>query len=205
MTLFQRVRLLLVFSAWWLACYMTIQKVIVASPFNQAVLTLPGEASVPFVPEALLVYASLYLALPFLYLMFDKRHEVLSLISAFGVCSVLHFMVFIFLPVRYVLRPELALADSGFINQGIGFIYHVDEPLNNFPSMHVSFSFLMYFSFRAFRPQYQTFLLIFAVAVSLSTVLVKQHYILDVVSAMALSYVVYLLCLKSVVPLNSKI
>lgn len=195
MTIFQRFRLLILFFAWWITCYTIIQKVTVHFPFQHPVLTLPGEADIPFFPEWLLIYTSLYAALPLLYLSFDRRDEVLKIIAAFGVCSALHFIIFMLLPVRYVLRPDFPAGQSLF-HQAVAFIYFIDEPLNNFPSMHVSFSFLMYFSFREFRPKHSLPLLIFAIVVSLSTLIVKQHYILDVIFAVALSYLVYLTSIR---------
>lgn len=182
---------------------MIVQKVILLYPGAHPTLVLPGEENIPFLPSWLLIYTSLYAALPLLYLSFDRRDEVLRIIAAFGVCSVLHFVIFLLLPVRYVLRPELTLLDQSLIHQAVGLIYFIDEPLNNFPSMHVSFSFLMYFSYLEFRPANSRLVLLFALVVSLSTVLVKQHYILDVFSAAALSYLVYLTVIKRLSVLSS--
>lgn len=195
MTVFQRLRLLILFFLWWITCYVIIQKVTVHFPFALPILTLPGEAGIPFYPEWLPIYTSLYAALPLFYLMFDRRNEVLKIIAAFGVCSTLHFMIFMLLPVRYVLRPDFP-AEQSIFHQAIALIYFIDEPLNTFPSMHVSFSFLMYFSVREFKPRHSTLLLLFAIIVSVSTVIVKQHYILDVIFAIALSYLVYLIAIR---------
>lgn len=196
MTVVQRIRLMVLFFLWWVACYVIVQKVTTHFPVAHPTLVLPGEPGIPFLPEWLFVYASLYAVLPLMYLSFSKRDEVLKIISAFGVCSIMHFVLFLLMPVHYVLRPEISLLNQGLIHKAVLLIYSIDEPLNNFPSMHVSFAFLMYFSFCAFRPKNSLAVLLFALFVSISTVLVKQHYILDVISAIVLSYVVYVIVLK---------
>jgi membrane-associated phospholipid phosphatase len=63
-------------------------------------------------------------------------------------------------------------------------------PNNNFPSLHVSFAFLCYFCMRRYRPRLALPTLILAIAVSASTVLVKQHYVADVLGAIPVAWAV---------------
>ena len=61
-------------------------------------------------------------------------------------------------------------------------IYSLDLPLNCFPSMHVSLVFLGLFVIKMYRPDLLRYYLVWAIAIALSTLLVKQHYIVDVLA-----------------------
>lgn len=73
---------------------------------------------------------------------------------------------------------------------GFGLLYALDEPINTFPSMHVSFAFLSYYLMKKFQPRLQNVFLSLAIATTVSTFFVKQHYILDAVSAVVLAYLI---------------
>ena len=169
------------------------------------ILLLPGEDQIPFVPLMFPVYLSIYLFLPSLLFIVESRRQVFRIIKVFTVTAFVHFLFFMFLPVEYVLRPALANTPDDPMLTGIRIMYAVDAPFNNFPSMHVSFAFLSYFCIRRYRPNAATAFLVMALLVALSTVLVKQHYVADVLSAMILAWVVnqiFLLRRKQSTPLN---
>lgn len=84
-------------------------------------------------------------------------------------------------------RPHLE--NTSFINWVVNFIYLVDSPLNLLPSIHCFISWNTYISVRGDKkiPLYtRIFFLIFALAVFVSTLFVKQHLFLDIIVAVAL-------------------
>jgi membrane-associated phospholipid phosphatase len=64
--------------------------------------------------------------------------------------------------------------------------YRLDEPYNLFPSLHVAISWLAWLACRD-RVRPRALFLAVVVAISISTVFVKQHYIVDVVAGVALA------------------
>lgn len=186
MKTYQRLGVMAVLSGFFFGSYLLIQRYgVVGEPVT---LTLPGEASIPFVPLAFLIYVGCYLLPFFAFYLAKKRIQVIKISVAFALACLIHYVFFIFLPVRYELRPLLDLHMSDLMGRTIAFFYRLDKPLNCFPSLHVSIAFLCYFFIQRIKPKYGRAALIAAIAISLSTLLVKQHYILDVVAAFFVAY-----------------
>ena len=100
------------------------------------------------------------------------------------------FLVFAFFPVRYP-RPELGGRIDGFLTWGVGLNYALDYPNNCFPSLHIAIAYLAAFAcWRITRPVGAIGLAI-ATAIALSTLFIKQHYVLDIVAGLALAAATY--------------
>lgn len=70
------------------------------------------------------------------------------------------------------------------------FLYRVDMPDNLFPSIHCFCSWLCYIGMRAdkrYPKKYRIFSLVFAIAVCISTVTVKQHLLIDIPAGILLA------------------
>lgn len=148
----------------------------------------PGEEYIPFVPGMVLVYLSVYV-LPLIMLMLvPSRFHVRRFVRIFCVAAAVHALFFVILPIQYVLRPDLDAQVATPLLDLVRAIYTVDAPYNNFPSMHVSFAFLSYFCMRFSRPKISPVFLLAAALIAVSTLLVKQHYIIDVAGAIVLAY-----------------
>lgn len=112
----------------------------------------------------------------------------LALIICFVICG----LIFIFFPTT-ITRPEIE--NNNIFDWLTNFIYindNPDRPINLFPSYHVLFSWFCYTGVRKQKNihlWYRISSLIFAILISLSTQFVKQHYIVDLVSAILLSEV----------------
>lgn len=187
MTSPKRLQAALLMIAFCLGGYVAIQKILPLLSTQRAILTLPYEAAIPFWPPMILVYSMIYvLPLCMLVLLGKSRHFALIL-DSFTIIALIHFFIFLMLPVHYELRPMIQATTDPFLS-AVSFTYTMDDTTNCFPSMHVSFAFLSYFSIRRFRPGWAKAFFVGAIAVSLSTILVKQHYVLDVVSAIGLAW-----------------
>ena len=116
----------------------------------------------------------------------------LALIICFAICGV----VFILVPTT-ITRPEIII--ENFFDWATNFIYMADNPtrpINLFPSYHVLFSWYCYIGVRGqknIRLWYRIGAFLFATAISLSTQFVKQHYIIDLVSAILLAEAIFYL------------
>ena len=72
----------------------------------------------------------------------------------------------------------------------------VDQPFNCFPSLHVALDFLSAFFTWTERPRAGGALLSMAVLISVSTLFVKQHYVLDVVAGALLGALAFRLAMR---------
>lgn len=150
---------------------------------------LPVDAIWPFVPEAVFVYLLAYVIVVALFLI---RRSTLFLNYAylnFIVMNLAAFFIFALLPAAGPSRSDL----PGEVPALLAFMFEVDVQWNAFPSLHVANPVLiMLLSFRERGvDRISVGLLGIAVAISLSTLLVRQHYLLDVIGGIALAVLVF--------------
>jgi len=88
-----------------------------------------------------------------------------------------------------MVRPQLTI--QTFFDQLVYYIYYLDLGYNSFPSLHVALSLTCSLICFNYNPKYK-WLFIWAGLIILSTVLVKQHYILDVVGGLVLGVLGFL-------------
>lgn len=94
----------------------------------------------------------------------------------------------------HVPRPELA-GDGAFMRL-VAFIYATDKPYNTFPSLHVAHSLVCLFWWHLLLPRYRAPAAFLVGAIIMSTLVLKQHVIVDVVGAFALATVSILLAFR---------
>lgn len=148
-------------------------------------LFLPGEKSLPLVVPFAFVYAGGFL-LPVVVLF--VRLDAASfnrLLRAFWLTATAAFVVFVIFPVS-LERPAIPDVPGARLLR----LIYVDQPNNDFPSLHVAVGWLVYLACRRIT-RWSTPLLIGVLAVSVSTVLVKQHYVVDVLGGIAFASVAW--------------
>ncbi len=135
----------------------------------------------------------LLIILPFVFNLASNRFYRLLLI--YTATSIIIFAIYYFYPV-YMLRQEYQgplLADK-LMRRIVG----MDDPANCFPSNHCALATLGYIgveiSSASRRVKYST--LILTILVCLSTVLVGQHYWIDIPTGIAVSILTYFLVEK---------
>jgi membrane-associated phospholipid phosphatase len=157
---------------------------------------------VPLQPAWVFVYGALYLFLILLPVLVvrDEQH-IRRTVWAYLSVWVSAYAIFISYPT--VASRPVELTGNGFGVWGLTLLYSADPPYNCFPSLHVAHSFVSAFTcFRLHRP---VGLLgcVAALLVGVSTILTKQHYILDVVAGVTLAGIAYMAFLRKVHPLNT--
>ncbi|GAB4315031.1 MAG: hypothetical protein Kow0069_16680 [Promethearchaeota archaeon] len=159
----------------------------------------PGERDIPLVSEFIVIYFPVFYALLGLSLLYFALVKydlfapvVLGLIFVELVC----FPVFVFYPVVMdrPLPSEVPLNDV--FDGMVRWYYELDEPYNLFPSLHAALSASLAYSwYRHNRKFGLYFVLPVAILVMVSTVFVRQHWIIDeLVGALvgfAVSWVVF--------------
>lgn len=89
------------------------------------------------------------------------------------------------------LRPVMP-EDGPIINALVRLYYWVDMPYNCFPSLHVAYTLIGVFLLWSYKRLWSYIYLIATIIVGLSVVLVRQHYIMDVVGGVGTTTLVYL-------------
>lgn len=146
---------------------------------------------VPFLPIFIFPYFTSYFIVFMPYFCITKQKYFRRIAWAYFVTLSLGYLIFLIYPVK-MLRPEIA--SDGFIFQLMQMFYTLDHPYNSFPSLHVALSFLSAGACFQFHHKYW-WTIPWATLIAVSTLLVKQHYVLDVIGGLLLFAAVYWLML----------
>lgn len=179
----------------WLAItsivYFTVQAV-VSDTYS---FMTPLDGKIPFIPEFIWLYHTLVPVIigTTVFSMHRRRvffNTVAALTFSMAVLTCFH-LVF----PSYYPRQDLFLdANSSLSLWAVDLTRQFDAACNTFPSGHVTFSWIIYFcarmseSIRRSKKRIYSYLL-WAALISVSTLVLKQHYIFDVISGIILAYI----------------
>lgn len=143
-----------------------------------------------FRPWTIWIYISDYLLI-FTPLLFVNE---LSELKRFSRCVlanfVIHFPFFLFFPTTV---PHVQVAGDSFSEKFVLLHHKIDEPLNCFPSQHVSLSYLMAILFWKTNRKVSILFFIWATLISISTMTTKQHYFWDVIGGIGVTMLSYII------------
>lgn len=146
---------------------------------------------IPLTAEFVWIYMLCYI-FPFTSVLVSKDwHRFNRGLISIGVANLIAAACYMTLPVTI---PREILGNS-VSERMLSFIYHLDSQTSacNWPSLHVVFAWLTYFMCRNQKlgKLGERIILSFAIAISVSTLFVKQHILLDVISGIAIAYVAW--------------
>jgi membrane-associated phospholipid phosphatase len=168
------------------------------------------DTAIPFVPQMVIFYLYLFYALAILTMLYfafvDYRKGYAlgwSLVAINGI-AVLIYIVF---PVSTFWYRQELLAHPLVGNFWASQVYHIfatDTSFNCFPSLHAAVSticFYTWFQYAKVKPSKTTKAVaaaafVIAVGVILSTLFIKQHYIVDEIAGIAIAWVIGTLLFK---------
>ena len=162
-----------------------------AATLNTYDPTTSIDGMIPLLPDFVWFYALCYI-FPLLPLFVVKDYHRLNItILCIVLANISAFVVYLTYPVAFP-RPELgqSLADKIlYIEYTIDFY----PGANKLPSMHVSFAWFVYFAIRGqnMRKSGEAFVLFLTVMITLSTLFVKQHIILDVIAGILWAFLTW--------------
>lgn len=156
----------------------------------------PIDDYIPFVKEMVIPYISWYgyIVLPLIYFAFKSPKDFTRLCIFMFAGMTISYLIFWILPNGQNLRPEV-LGNDVFSNILKG-IYASDNPTNSLPSMHVIDAVAVHASIAHSRklknkPFLQNSSFIACIMICVSTVMVKQHSILDVFAGLVVTWILY--------------
>ncbi|PIR17474.1 MAG: hypothetical protein COV46_04070 [Deltaproteobacteria bacterium CG11_big_fil_rev_8_21_14_0_20_49_13] len=162
-------------------------------------VSLPFENQIPFIPFFITGYASVYLALILLYILIDDLAVFKRGMVLFFSMSTLHFIIFLLIPVK-MNRPDIANSD-GIMTMFTYYYYLIDNPVNCFPSLHVAYPFTGTLIMWNYKRGWSCFFALMTAFIAVSVVFVKQHYIMDVLGAVAVTSIAYI-AIKKLYPIQ---
>lgn len=157
--------------------------------------SLALEARIPFVPELIVAYALVYFVL--VVGVFSVPVEDLDYFRRGARWLALNFTIayaiFLLVPVKALHRPPID-PDLGLAHALTGFYYDFDAPTNLLPSLHVQMAVIGGLLCLRCGGLRALIGVTCAVVVSVSVVLVKQHYVADIALALLIVAVTARIC-----------
>lgn len=148
---------------------------------------------IPFIKYFIYIYDSWYPFLVFVWvlLFYFDRDKCINFIVAGFLSIIIGNFIFLFYPTT-VLRPDIVVNDLASLIVSI--TYNADVPVNCMPSMHCIFCFIPIFCLinSKIKNRYKVPICLYFVLIIFSTLFVKQHVIIDVISAFIISGCCYL-------------
>ena len=189
-----KVKYLTLFIIFNFISYFSIQLLFTASEYN---FLISLDHSIPFVPEFVWIYHTLIPIILITMFSFVSRKEVfLSAFTAYMIASVTLSVFYILFPSFY---PRESFVDPSSVSGWLVELTRMIDGANNtFPSGHVTFSWLLAFfvGLTQYAKKYSWIKIIYyiwAILVTLSTLALKQHFIVDVLSGILLASMCYFL------------
>lgn len=134
------------------------------------------DRKIPLAPWAIWLYILYYPVVMMPTFLVRNRAELFQMAISYLIVSAIGWLCWIFIPVR-MEYPELSC--SGFSCQWLRGIYDADGGVNVFPSLHVGHSTLAAAIFVSYRSPLRWVMVLAALAIAASTVLTRQHYLID--------------------------
>ncbi len=150
---------------------------------------------IPLIPWFVIVYVSWYVLLFILVMTLIRRGpKTLGKVSlAIIITYLLSYLVFLSFQTE-IVRPQVTGTDwpSGILTD----LYALDNPYNGLPSLHTSLSVLTIITWWRLKLKFASLVTVWALTVIASTVLVKQHYFLDIPAGVAAAIISYYAALR---------
>ncbi len=160
----------------------------------------PLDDLIPFVRQMVIPYYGWYLfiAVTLVFMLLRAPRDFVSLcIYMYGMQMIICIVYAIF-PNGQDLRPALnGLEGTDIFTKTIAALYQVDTPTNSMPSIHVTHTIACctawwrYTQLGRLRLPVLVFNSLFGLSIIMSTVMIKQHSIIDVVAGITLSFACY--------------
>jgi membrane-associated phospholipid phosphatase len=155
------------------------------------------DSKIPFIKEFVIPYYFwfAYMALGFIYLGLNSKKDFYKMLAFLSLSMSISFIIFMLYPNAQFARPKVPGKD--IFSWLVNFIYSHDGTNNVFPSVHVCNSIGVYLALEnCYKLKNKRVLrmlsFVIMISISASTVLIKQHSIIDVAGGIGLGIILYL-------------
>lgn len=152
---------------------------------------------IPFIPHFVYFYY-LYYVLPILFLWilsFDSIKKFKRVFITLFIVIIISNIIYIIYPVQ-IIRPEINT--TGLSSFLVNLVYNVDDKaINCFPSLHCIFSCSLIYSSlinNKLNNKLKVLVSFSGIMIILSTVFIKQHYLIDGIAGILLYFIIQFIC-----------
>ncbi len=145
---------------------------------------------IPFIPQFIWTYYLYYIWIILIIPILHDRQSFYQAVGAFSIIQAAAIAIYMMWPSQ-MIRPEV-IGDT-LAHDLTRWMYHLDAGFNIMPSMHVGHSVLIALFYWQQKSKLAPIMTIGTVLISMSTVLVKQHYIIDLPAGLLLAFGAYYL------------
>ena len=152
------------------------------------------DSALPFMPDFVWIYHSLIpvIGVTLFLLVNNRRNFFNTFWACLGATFIIH-LIYVVMPSFYP-RPDLV--PDGLSEQLLALTYEIDNGSNTFPSGHVCYSWLLFLGVKYSRDAKKIFglrslYLLWALGVTLSTLTLKVHYVVDVLGGLVLAFLMF--------------
>lgn len=150
---------------------------------------------IPLQPAWTLVYVSHLVFLFVPVLVMRQEEQIRRTFLAYLLVWITGYVCFLVYP-TVLPRPGPNVIGQGFFAWCLRIVYSADGPRNNFPSLHVAHACVSALTCWRVHRGVGLAAGLWAALIALSTLFTKQHYVIDVISGLALAGVAYVVFLR---------
>ena len=195
------IQFFLVAYAAWLVVYRSVGAI--ASTFDTIDLSTAIDQMLPVWPQWVWIYDFCFLIPFFIVLLLKDGHAINRLVIGIFVAALSASVVFLLIPIAHPF-PELG---NGLAERWVRYHYANDFPpgANKMPSLHVINAILFWLAVRqgSESSAIRGIMLILAILIAASTVLIKQHLIIDVLLGIPWAFATWMIANRLYAPLES--
>ncbi|WP_347708642.1 phosphatase PAP2 family protein [Clostridium sp. D53t1_180928_C8] len=159
-------------------------------------LTIALDKIIPFKSIFIIpyVYWYIYIIIGFLFILMNSRIDYMRLFISFLIGMCVCYAVYYIYPTE-ITRP--IISNSNILNNLVNGIYLADKPVNCFPSLHVltTYFIMRYTKYENSRKKFY-YTQVIGILIILSTLFIKQHFVVDVIGGILLGEITILLVKK---------
>jgi len=165
-------------------------------PINRLVnggwaLSLSIDKHIPLWAPAIIPYllgSFFFVAFPVWASLYAEKGEFEAYFISFLTATIISYIIYLALP-TFVIRPEVNSQD--FFSRAVALLYQNDYPHNAAPSGHTFYTVISFLYLKLWKPKVWVISLAIALLIIASTLLTRQHYLLDVISGLILGIIAY--------------
>jgi membrane-associated phospholipid phosphatase len=142
----------------------------------------------PFLPWTGWIYSAIFIMPLFACLAVESDEDVRAMVLSFAAMTSLDTLVFMVYPTAY---PRPGFQSVSWVDLPLAVVRFCDTPKNCFPSQHVAAAFLTALFVRRFAKPWSAPCFLLAIAIAISTLTTKQHYLSDVIAGVLIAFGAY--------------
>lgn len=155
---------------------------------NYTTLELPIDRLIPFVPFFVIFYITSVFITFIPYFVVKNIEDYRKVAKLYLFIIIVSCIIYLIIPVK-AARPEFI--PTNIFGSLVAFIYAKILPYNLFPSLHVSLNVTATLVSLKYKRILGYILMPITLGIILSTLFIKQHYLVDIIAAIIIAFVFY--------------